>query len=41
VKVDLQPTASVHGDIVSPLIVMADGAVVVGKVDARGRKQAG
>ena len=39
VKVDLQATASVKGDIVSPLIVMADGAVVTGKVDAAGRKR--
>lgn len=37
VKVDLQATASVKGDISSPLIVMADGALVVGKVDATGR----
>jgi cytoskeletal protein CcmA (bactofilin family) len=40
VKVDLQATASVTGDIVSPLIAMADGAVVVGKVDSTGRKRA-
>lgn len=39
VKVDLQSTASVIGDIVSPLIVMADGAMVTGKVDATGRKR--
>jgi cytoskeletal protein CcmA (bactofilin family) len=39
VKVDLQATASVKGDIVSPLIVMADGAVVTGKVDADGKKR--
>lgn len=39
VKIDLQPTASVHGDIVSPLIAMADGAVVTGKVDVTGRKR--
>ena len=37
VKVDLQATASVNGDIVSPLIVMEDGAVVTGKVDVAGR----
>lgn len=37
VKVDLQATASVKGDIEAPLIVMADGAQVVGKVDATGR----
>ncbi|MCU1383644.1 MAG: hypothetical protein JWL71_2341 [Acidobacteria bacterium] len=37
VKVDLHATASVKGDIEAPLIVMADGAVVVGKVDATGR----
>ena len=39
VKVDLQPTASVNGDIVSPVIAMADGAVVTGKVDVAGRKR--
>src|SRR5436305_13923184 len=33
VKVELQPTASVTGDIVSPVIAMAEGAVVVGKLD--------
>jgi cytoskeletal protein CcmA (bactofilin family) len=37
VKVDLQATASVKGDIEAPLIVMADGALVVGKVEAQGR----
>ena len=41
VKVDLEATASVTGDIVSPLIVMADGAVVTGKVDAAGRTRSG
>lgn len=39
VKVDLQATASVTGDIVSPLIAMAEGALVVGKVDSAGRKR--
>ena len=37
VKVELETTASVNGDIVSPLIVMAEGAVVTGKVDVVGR----
>jgi cytoskeletal protein CcmA (bactofilin family) len=39
VKVDLQANATVHGDIVSPLLVMAEGAVVTGKVDVAGRKR--
>ena len=39
VKVDLQATASVKGDIAAPLIVMADGALVTGKVDVAGRKR--
>ena len=38
VKVDLQATATVNGDIVSPVLVMADGAVVTGKVNVAGRK---
>src|SRR5580765_1096851 len=37
VKVDLHETASVTGDIEAPLIVMADGATVTGRVDAAGR----
>ena len=41
VRVDLEATASVTGDIVSPLIVMADGAVVTGKVDVDGRNRSG
>ena len=39
VKVELQATASVIGDIVAPLLVMSDGAVVTGKVDVAGRKR--
>jgi len=39
VKVDLQATGSVNGDIVAPLLVMADGALITGKVDATGRKR--
>jgi cytoskeletal protein CcmA (bactofilin family) len=39
VKVDLHDTASVHGDISAPVILMADGAVVTGKVDIEGRKR--
>jgi cytoskeletal protein CcmA (bactofilin family) len=37
-RVVLQPTASVEGDIVTPRLTMAEGAVVKGKVDARGGK---
>jgi cytoskeletal protein CcmA (bactofilin family) len=40
VKVDLDSTASVTGDITTPLLVMADGAVVTGAVDVAGRKRA-
>jgi len=39
VKVDLQSTASVQGDITSPLIAMQDGAVVTGRLDVAGRKR--
>ncbi len=39
VKVDLRATASVTGDISAPLLVMAEGAVVSGKVDASGQKR--
>jgi cytoskeletal protein CcmA (bactofilin family) len=40
VKVDLHATATVSGDISAPVIAMADGAVVTGKVDVAGRKPA-
>jgi cytoskeletal protein CcmA (bactofilin family) len=33
-KVDLSPTASVHGDITAPRFSMADGATVMGKISA-------
>ena len=36
VKVDLRSTGSVDGDITSPVLLMADGAVIMGKVEARG-----
>jgi cytoskeletal protein CcmA (bactofilin family) len=39
VKVDLRATASVTGDISTPALVIADGAVVTGAVDAAGRKR--
>ncbi|HEX3646381.1 MAG TPA: polymer-forming cytoskeletal protein [Vicinamibacterales bacterium] len=39
VKVDLHATGSVKGDIATPLLLMADGAVVTGKVDVVGRKK--
>ena len=39
VKVDLQATGTVDGDIATPLLVMSDGAVITGKVDATGRKR--
>lgn len=37
-RVDLHATGSVEGDITAPRFVMADGAVVKGKVDAGGRR---
>ncbi|MGH9141603.1 MAG: bactofilin family protein [Vicinamibacterales bacterium] len=37
VKVDLHSTASVTGDITAPVLLMAEGAVVTGKVDSAGR----
>jgi cytoskeletal protein CcmA (bactofilin family) len=40
VKVDLRATGSVDGDITSPLLLMADGAVIMGKVEARGKEPA-
>jgi cytoskeletal protein CcmA (bactofilin family) len=39
VKVDLHATGIVDGDIATPLLVMSDGAVISGKVDATGRKR--
>ncbi len=39
VKVDLQATGSVNGDVVAPLLVVEDGAVITGRVDATGRKR--
>ena len=39
VRVDLHPTASVNGDIAAPIILMADGATVTGKVNIVGRRR--
>jgi cytoskeletal protein CcmA (bactofilin family) len=36
--VDLKATGSVDGDIATPRLIMADGAVVKGKVDAAGKR---
>jgi cytoskeletal protein CcmA (bactofilin family) len=38
-RVDLRPTASVDGDIVTPKLAMADGAVITGKVQAGSKFQ--
>jgi cytoskeletal protein CcmA (bactofilin family) len=40
VRVDLRATGSVAGDITSPVLLMADGAVIMGKVEARGTVRA-
>jgi cytoskeletal protein CcmA (bactofilin family) len=37
-RLDLQATASVEGDISSPRLVMVEGAVVKGRVDASGNR---
>ena len=39
VRVDLLSTASVNGDIAAPIILMADGATVTGKVNIVGRRR--
>ena len=36
--VDLKATASVDGDIVAPRLLMADGAIIRGRVDAQGAR---
>ena len=35
--VDLRATGSIEGDITTPRLIMADGAVIKGKVDATGK----
>ncbi len=37
-NVNLQTTGSVDGDIVAPRLFMADGAMILGKVEIRGNK---
>ncbi len=37
-RVNLQATGSVDGDITTPRLVMAEGAIIKGRVDARGEK---
>ncbi len=37
-RLDVQGTASVEGDITAPRLVMVDGALVNGKVEARGTR---
>jgi cytoskeletal protein CcmA (bactofilin family) len=36
-KVDLLATGSVDGDVTTPVFSMADGAILVGRVDTQGR----
>ena len=38
-KVNLHPTGSVDGDITTPRLVMADGAVIKGRVEAQGERK--
>jgi cytoskeletal protein CcmA (bactofilin family) len=37
VKVDLRATGSVSGDISAPLLLMAEGALITGGVDVKGK----
>ncbi len=37
-KVDLRATGSVDGDVVAPLVIMAEGGVINGRVHATGKK---
>jgi cytoskeletal protein CcmA (bactofilin family) len=39
-RLELEATSSVEGDIRTPLLVMTDGAVINGKVDAGGNRAA-
>jgi cytoskeletal protein CcmA (bactofilin family) len=39
-RIDLQPTASVEGDVSAPRLTMAEGAVIKGRVDASGNRAA-
>lgn len=41
VKVDLQPTAAVTGDVTAPRLAMAEGATVSGTVDVAGHTSKG
>lgn len=37
-RIDVHPTGSITGDIISPRLVVADGAIISGKVDAGRRR---
>jgi cytoskeletal protein CcmA (bactofilin family) len=37
-RVDVRPTGSVAGDITAPRLLLADGAVITGKIDAGPRR---
>ena len=39
-RIDIHETASVHGDLTAPRLVIADGALVLGKVDVSGTREA-
>ena len=39
-RIDLQATGSIEGDVTSPRLKMADGAVIAGKVDVGGNPRA-
>lgn len=39
-RIDIQATASIHGDVAAPRLVIADGAFVRGKVETAGTREA-
>jgi len=39
IKVEVKATASVTGDITAPLLIVADGAVIIGTVDVAGKEE--
>ena len=39
-RIDIQATASVHGDVTAPRLVIAEGAYVRGKVNVSGTREA-
>ena len=37
-RLQIQPTGSVHGDVVAPRLIVLEGAVMLGKIDVEGTR---